>query len=306
MFRPTSARPISYRPLLAHWRLTLATIAVALALIPFATSAAVTVSSFQAQAQGTQIKLTWTTASEINNAGFNLLRSTSAGGTYTKINGSLIPTNCMGCLAGASYSHNDSGVSTGQTYYYKLQSVSTTGQLEDFGPQSATLGSPATATATPTATKVNTLVPTPTKTFTPVPSPTNAPTATRTPTVQLQPTAVNAATPQPTRVARVVATPEPTEPVASVLQPPVPESDSSPQAVPVETPESEANPDSISAGEEPPPQDDAFTAQAPTSSTGLLRPLFALGIYGLSGMLALGGFFLSIAAIYFLLYPTRR
>ena len=35
--------------------------------------------------------VTWATASEIDNAGFNIYRSTEENGTYTKINSGLIP-----------------------------------------------------------------------------------------------------------------------------------------------------------------------------------------------------------------------
>ncbi|MEW5721232.1 MAG: hypothetical protein AB1817_21580, partial [Chloroflexota bacterium] len=96
----------------------------ALLLLGYArVSASVTISSFSAQAQSGKIQINWTTASEISNVGFHVLRSTSAGGSYAPINASIIPSKCIGCVAGASYSFTDSAVSSGQTYYYKLQSV---------------------------------------------------------------------------------------------------------------------------------------------------------------------------------------
>lgn len=128
--------------------------------------AAVTISSFRAQAQGNQIRVTWTTATENNNAGFNILRSNSAGGGYAKIGGLIPSQECLGCIIGIDYSYTDSAAATGQTYYYKLQSVDRFGGTENFGPVSAMIGG---ATATSTATKTQTPVKssTPTATFFP-------------------------------------------------------------------------------------------------------------------------------------------
>ncbi len=126
----------------------------ALLLLGYArVSAAVTISSFGAQAQGSAIQINWTTASEISNVGFHILRSTSSGGSYAQINASIIPSKCIGCVAGASYSFTDSAVSSGQTYYYKLQSVSSSGGTQLFGPQSASIvGATPTPTTKPHAT----------------------------------------------------------------------------------------------------------------------------------------------------------
>jgi hypothetical protein len=48
-------------------------------------------SSFTATAGSGKIILAWSTEAEIDNAGFNLYRSESADGTYSKVNDSLIP-----------------------------------------------------------------------------------------------------------------------------------------------------------------------------------------------------------------------
>ncbi len=166
-------------------------------LAPPRASAAVTISSFTAQAKAPQIQVAWTTATEINNAGFNLLRSTTQSGTYAQIAG-LIPAKNPGSILGASYSYSDGAVTSGQTYFYKLVSVENSGATQQFGPVSASLPAPATATATPlpptaTSTLAPTAVPTATSTPTSTPIP---PTRTQVPTV--------AATPSSSRAAKVV------------------------------------------------------------------------------------------------------
>jgi hypothetical protein len=131
---------------------------VSLLLVATQALAAVTVSSFTAKNQANQIIVAWMTASEVNTMGFNLLRSTSATGTYNKINSILILSKCLGCVTGASYSYTDSAVTTGKTYYYKLQSVDHTGTTQLFGPASASVGSPPTPptkTGTPSSTLTN-------------------------------------------------------------------------------------------------------------------------------------------------------
>lgn len=132
-------------------------------------SAAVTISAFNAKGQASNILVNWATGSEINNVGFNILRSTTLNGTYTKINGTII-AGCAGCIGGQPYSYPDSSVTVGQTYYYQLQSVDNSGGTQITKcvtqcPVSASAGAPA-----PTPTSTNTAVP-----------PANTPTATKTP-----------------------------------------------------------------------------------------------------------------------------
>lgn len=170
--------------------LALALVAVAAASIlggqPAA--AAVTISAFGAKGEAAEIVVTWTSGSEINNVGFNILRSDSQNGTFTKINSAIVP-GCGGCVGGESYSYKDVGVNPGQTYFYQLQSVDINGGTEltkcvSQCPVSAAAGSPATS---PTPTPTNSPVP-PTATNTP-----KAPTATRTP----KPTITKTVTPVP-------------------------------------------------------------------------------------------------------------
>ena len=94
-----------------------------------------------------QVKLTWETASEIDNAGFNLYRSETDNGEYAKINGSLIPAEGSS-TQGTAYEFVDTGVQNGKTYYYKLESINLSGNSELFGPTSVTLSSPTSTTTT--------------------------------------------------------------------------------------------------------------------------------------------------------------
>lgn len=77
-------------------------------------------------ARAVPIEITWTTESEVNTSGFNVFRSTSRDGEYTQINTSLIPSQADPVLGG-KYSYQDDQVAPGQTYYYKLEEVETTG-----------------------------------------------------------------------------------------------------------------------------------------------------------------------------------
>jgi adhesin/invasin len=75
------------------------------------------------------VVLNWKTASESNNAGFNVLRSRSQLGAYERINKSLIDHRSDG-----EYSFIDRTAEAGNRYYYKLQSVDVDGNINEHGP----------------------------------------------------------------------------------------------------------------------------------------------------------------------------
>ncbi|MFO0853605.1 MAG: SBBP repeat-containing protein [Planctomycetia bacterium] len=83
---------------------------------------AITLVYFHASAgKDGSVTLTWETATEVDNAGFNLYRSRKKDGDYKKINDTLIPA--MGnATTGAKYSYTDTPPAKG-TYYYKLEDV---------------------------------------------------------------------------------------------------------------------------------------------------------------------------------------
>ncbi len=159
--------------------------------------AAVTLASFTAAGGDGQVLLEWETASEVKNIGFNLWRSTSEMGDYTKLNDSLIPSEAMGSVMGTRYSRTDSDVINGITYYYKLQSIATDGSPEDHGPISATPGTQPTATPTATWTAMTPATATATATLTPPPTATRTPTAMATATPPTLPTATSLPTSYP-------------------------------------------------------------------------------------------------------------
>lgn len=79
-----------------------------------------------AQSSGTAITVEWSTASELNTAGFNLYRGDSKDGPYTRINPELIPAS-PDPLVGGTYTFTDTNVLPGHTYYYQVEEVETSG-----------------------------------------------------------------------------------------------------------------------------------------------------------------------------------
>jgi hypothetical protein len=97
---------------------------------------AVDLVSFTATGLDGQVLLEWNTGSEIENLGFRLYRSDAEDGTYEAIT-ELIP-GLGSSPQGASYSYVDSSLTNGETYYYKLEDIETSGAMEMHGPVSAT------------------------------------------------------------------------------------------------------------------------------------------------------------------------
>jgi len=75
----------------------------------------------------------WTTATELNTAGFNLYRSESAAGPYLKINEQIIPAS-PDSLLGGKYRFEDASATPGKTYYYQLEDVEYGGITTRHGP----------------------------------------------------------------------------------------------------------------------------------------------------------------------------
>lgn len=75
---------------------------------------------FDADPDDARVTLRWETASELDNAGFNVLRRPELGGPWERVNATLIPA--LGdSLAGASYSFEHTGLTNGIRYEYKLE-----------------------------------------------------------------------------------------------------------------------------------------------------------------------------------------
>jgi len=96
-----------------------------------------TLKNFNAAAKNRTITLKWCTETEIDNAGFNLYRSESENGSYTKINTSLISAKGSS-TQGAAYEFADNNVQNRKTYYYKLEDIDLNGTSTMHGPVKAT------------------------------------------------------------------------------------------------------------------------------------------------------------------------
>lgn len=81
----------------------------------------------------TPIRIEWETETEINTAGFNVYRSDSIGGEYILLNETLIPS-VGNSFAGARYSFTDENVTTGKTYFYRLEDVELDNSTEQHEP----------------------------------------------------------------------------------------------------------------------------------------------------------------------------
>lgn len=96
---------------------------------------AVELSSFTAIGYEDYVEVEWTTATEIDNAGFNLYRGLKKDGEKSKLNAELISAQGNE-LEGASYSFTDTDVTSGVTYYYWLEDVDLHGRSAMHGPVS--------------------------------------------------------------------------------------------------------------------------------------------------------------------------
>jgi hypothetical protein len=86
----------------------------------------VELAAFEALTDFSMIQLTWTTASENNNLGFNIYKTTAGDDSWNKLNSSLIEG--QGTVSYSSnYTFVDSKITTGETYQYKLESLSVNG-----------------------------------------------------------------------------------------------------------------------------------------------------------------------------------
>src|SRR5512137_1550386 len=71
---------------------------------------------------GTSISIEWETATEVNHAGFYVLRSESKFGEYIQINDALIPAEGSD-TEGAVYFYEDTDVNPGSVYWYRLEAI---------------------------------------------------------------------------------------------------------------------------------------------------------------------------------------
>ncbi|MFH1561456.1 MAG: hypothetical protein ABID04_02660 [Patescibacteria group bacterium] len=94
---------------------------------------------FEAFAEARRNRIVWETANELDLIGFNLYRSRSKVGPYTKLNQSLIVAKFPGSPTGATYSFYDltrlmgGSLFSGETYY-RLDQISNGGEVTSYGP----------------------------------------------------------------------------------------------------------------------------------------------------------------------------
>jgi len=294
-------------------------------ILPLRVSAAVTISSFDAKWQSGKVAVNWKTATELNNVGFNILRSESGGGSFSKINYTPSRPECMGSITGCQYSFTDTSVVSGKTYYYRLQSINTSGGTETYS--GTAVAADATPTATPTATATATRTRTRTVTATNVPSATNIPsTPTATFAPQYTPTRTAtyppgvtspSATPTSLRVAVAQASPTtaragaaspaaPASPArAGAANPPAPPSigGGTPAATQIALAPQEPTPEDVTEDVENEVENSEESQNAgDTRGEWLVRG----GVFLLAGLLGLGALGLSLIAILLVVRSNRR
>lgn len=80
-----------------------------------------------------KLTLKWTTASEVDNAGFYVFRGDSREGPFKLLNEVMIP-GAGNSETPSKYVFDDQDVEQGRTYYYYLESISLQGVKEKFSP----------------------------------------------------------------------------------------------------------------------------------------------------------------------------
>jgi pullulanase-type alpha-1,6-glucosidase len=108
---------------------------------------AVTLASFEAQAQIDHVLVSWETVSELDNRGFNLYRGTDPAGPDQQLNAALIPSQSPGNPSGFLYTWQDAAeLAAGETYYYWLEDLDLSGATTLHGPVSVLYQAPTAVT----------------------------------------------------------------------------------------------------------------------------------------------------------------
>ena len=95
---------------------------------------AVELASFSAEPQGGNVLVSWETATELDNLGFNVYRANSAGGERIRLNDWLIPSQSPGSTVGSSYQFVDRSAEPGMAYHYWLEDIDLEGVGRMNGP----------------------------------------------------------------------------------------------------------------------------------------------------------------------------
>ncbi len=108
-------------------------------------SLAVKATDFLASANIGSVTLSWKTQSEVSNTGFNVLREDPSTSSFRLISSYTSNSSLKGLgtsSSGRDYSFTDNKVTSGATYQYKVQSVSTSGTTKDLTTLSVTVDVP--------------------------------------------------------------------------------------------------------------------------------------------------------------------
>ena len=88
----------------------------------------VTLTSFKATDMDGKILLTWSTASEVDSMGFNILRGLSPNGPFERINEWVVRSKGTP-TRGMTYTYEDTDIKKGITYYYRLENIDFAGRI---------------------------------------------------------------------------------------------------------------------------------------------------------------------------------
>jgi hypothetical protein len=95
---------------------------------------AIDLAAFGAARQGKGVLVSWETANELDNLGFNVYRAAWSNGHRAKVNGRLIASVAPGSATGATYTFLDESAAPGRSYYYWLEDLDLNGGSTQHGP----------------------------------------------------------------------------------------------------------------------------------------------------------------------------
>jgi hypothetical protein len=98
-----------------------------------AAATAVSLVSFTARGEDGSVLVEWETAQEVNHLGFELYRAGSPSGPFVKLTDKVIP-GLGSSVQGQAYRFEDSEVSLGELYYYRLEAIDVSLEKTGYGP----------------------------------------------------------------------------------------------------------------------------------------------------------------------------